>query len=289
MTRRRQLLQGVVGTLSVFGGLRWGNLVVPATAQTDNPATADSNASSDSDGSSSATNEGTPTGLPGYTVGQIYLRYEEHVGITTFIEVENEAAQNNERVQLKADAYSPDETLGTDERWKDVPATFERRLKLRLGNVFDLYNAVDNISEFVIRGRVADGEYAVLATFSGSALRAGIENDGPATPDGGADAAVEVRPETTDTGETDQTGGSQPADGNDETTDTTSEPTTDETATEEATDTAGDETPTPGNQTGVDVSNPDDVVDVGTGGDNGGDNGSGGGLLESLSFGLFGG
>ena len=197
MTSRRQLLRGVAGTLSVFGGLRWGGLVALADAQSNDTTASDSDVSGGDDGSSSADNEGNPSGLPGYTVGQIYLRYEEHVGITTFVELENEAEQNSERVQLKADAFGGDNTLGTDDTWQDVPAPLERTIKLRLDNVFDLYNAVDNISEFVIRGRVPDGEYAVLAAFSGRALRDGIETDGPATPDGGSDAADDVHPAPT--------------------------------------------------------------------------------------------
>jgi len=294
MTSRRQLLRGVAGTLSVFGGLRWGDFVAPADAQSNDATASDSDASGDGDGSSSADNEGDSGGLPGYTVGQIYLRYEEHVGITTFIELENESEQNTERVRLKADAFSANDTLGTDNTWKDIPATFERTAKLRLDNVFDLYNAVDNISEFVIRGRVPDGEYAVLAAFSGRAFRKGIENDGPATPDGGADAAVEVQPETTDeaTNGDSQTSDAETAEGGESDEATADESTASDTGTE----------PTdPTNQTGVDVSNPEDVVDVGGagddegesndgGGDDSGDNESGGGgLLETLSFGVFGG
>ena len=299
MTSRRQLLRGVAGTLSVFGGLRWGGLVALADAQSNDTTASDSDASGGDDGSSSADNEGNPSGLPGYTVGQIYLRYEEHVGITTFVELENEAEQNSERVQLKADAFGGDNTLGTDDTWQDVPAPLERTIKLRLDNVFDLYNAVDNISEFVIRGRVPDGEYAVLAAFSGRALRDGIETDGPATPDGGADAAVEVQPETTDGASNDggQTSNTETADGSE----------SDETPADESTASDADTEPSdPGDQTDVDVSNPDDVVDVGGAGgddaegndgggndggsDDGGDNESGGGgLLESLSVGVFGG
>ena len=299
MTSRRQLLRGVAGTLSVFGGLRWGGLVALADAQSNDTTASDSDASSGDDGSSSADNEGNPSGLPGYTVGQIYLRYEEHVGITTFVELENEAEQNSERVQLKADAFGGDNTLGTDDTWQDVPAPFERTIKLRLDNVFDLYNAVDNISEFVIRGRVPDGEYAVLAAFSGRALRDGIETDGPATPDAGADAAVQLPPgtpagashggrptrnsETADGRESDRgAAGEAPASG------------------------AGSQSSDHGDQTYFARGNPDDVVDVGGAGgddgegndgggndggsDDGGDNESGGGgLLESLSVGVFGG
>ncbi|RJX44172.1 hypothetical protein DM826_03605 [Halonotius aquaticus] len=294
MTSRRQLLRGVAGTLSVFGGLRWGGLVAPADAQSNDETASDSDASGD-DGSSSADNEDDPSGLPGYTVGQIYLRYEEHVGITTFVELENESEQNNERVRLKADAVSANDTLGTDDTWKDIPATFERTIKLRLDNVFDLYNAVDNISEFVIRGRVPNGEYTVLAAFSGRAFRKGIEKDGPATPDGGADAAVEVQPETTD--EANNNGG-QSGDAETAGESGSDEPTADESTASDA----GTEPTDPTNQTGVDVSNPDDVVDIGGaggddggsndgGGDDGGDNesGGGGGLLETLSFRVFGG
>lgn len=279
MTRRRQLLRGVVGTLSVFGGLRWGGLVAPADAQSSDTGASDSDASGDSDNGSDADDEDDPTGLPGYTVGQIYLRYEEHVGITTFIELENDGEQHGERVKLKADAASPNTTLGTDDTWQKIPATFERTVKLRLDNVFDLYNAIDNISEFVIRGRLPDGEYAVLAAFSGRAFRKGIETDGPATPDGGADAAVEVQPETSES-EPD----TEPADGGD------ADTTTDDTSTEPAPTEPGDVTPDPRNQTGVDVSDPEDVVNVGRGDDDSENNDSGGGgLLESLSFGVFGG
>ena len=101
MTSRRQLLRGVAGISSVVGGLRWGGLVAPTDAQASETAS-ESDASGDSDESSDA-DEGDPTGLPGYTVGQIYLRYEEHVGITTFVEVENQT-ESGERVYLKADA-----------------------------------------------------------------------------------------------------------------------------------------------------------------------------------------
>jgi len=164
MTSRRQLLRGVAGTLSVFGGLRWSGLVALADAQSNEETASDSDASDDG-GASSATSEGDQSGLPGYAVGQIYLRYEEHVGITTFVELENEAKQNSERVQLEADAVSANDTLGTDNTWADIPATFERTAKLRLDNVFDLYNAVDNISKFVIRGRVPRGVRGACGVF----------------------------------------------------------------------------------------------------------------------------
>mgnify|MGYP005843364599 CR=1 FL=1 len=312
MTSRRQLLRGVAGSLSVFGGLRWGGLVAPADAQTDETVS-DSNASDDSDrDEASDDDEGDPTGLPGYTVGQIYLRYEEHVGITTFVELENQTEQNRERVRLKADAYGPNETMGSDQTWKGIPASFERAVKLRIDNVFDLYNAVDNVTEFVIRGRVPGGESDVIAAFSGSRFREGIETDGPTKPDGGTDAAVEVQQETAsdaagdettaggETDETTQAGGETAGDD-------------DDTATDEGTgtETAGDEGD-PTDQTGVDVSNPEDVVSTGDdsenddgGGNDGGDDSDndgggnaedndggddgGGGLLQSLSFGLLGG
>jgi len=256
MTSRRQLLRGVAGTLSVFGGLRWGGLVAPADAQSNDATASDSDASGDDDDSSDA-DEDDPTGLPGYTVGQIYLRYEEHVGITTFVELENESEDNEERVRLEADARGPNETLGTDETWKDVPSTFERSVKLRIDNVFDLYNAVDNIREFVIRGRVPDGESDVIAVLSGGRFRKGIESDGPTKPDGGTDAAVEVQRE----GEAgDATAGDTETTADDESDETTEE--SDESASDDetGTDTAGSNGVDPANQTGVDVSNPDDVV-----------------------------
>jgi len=292
MTSRRQLLHGVVGSLSVFGGLRWGGLVAPADAQA-NETASDSDASGDGEESSDA-DEDDPTGLPGYTVGQIYLRYEEHVGITTFVELENQGEDNDERVRLKADAYGPNETMGTDQAWKDIPPPSEQTIKLRLDNVFDLYNAVDNVTEFVIRGRVPDGESDVIAAFSGSRFRNGIESDGPTKPDGGTDAAVEVQ---RDTGGGNTAGDDETtADGeSDETTEESDETTTDETT---GTETAGDGAIDPSNQTGVDVSNPEDVVSTGGDGESdggtdggGGDNETdgGGGLLQSLSFGLLGG
>src|SRR6056297_762583 len=292
MTSRRQLLHGVVGTLSMFGGLRWGGLVAPADAQA-NETASDSDASGDGEESSDA-DEDDPTGLPGYTVGQIYLRYEEHVGITTFVELENKGEDNDERVRLKADAYGPNETMGTDQTWKDIPSSFERSVKLRIDNVFDLYNAVDNVTEFVIRGRVPDGESDVIAVFSGSRFRNGIESDGPTKPDGGTDAAVEVQ---RDTGGGNTAGDDETtADGeSDEPTEESDETTTDETT---ETETAGDGAIDPTNQTGVDVSNPEDVVSTGGDGESdggsdggGGDNETdgGGGLLQSLSFGLLGG
>jgi hypothetical protein len=290
MTSRRQLLRGVAGTLSVFGGLRWGGLVAPADAQA-NETASDSDASGD-DAESSDADEGDPTGLPGYTVGQIYLRYEEHVGITTFVELENQNESNEERVRLEADAYGPNDTLGTDGTWEDIPAPFEQAVKLRIDNVFDLYNAVDNVTELVIRGRVPDGETDVIAAFSGSRFQKGIESDGPTEPDGGTDAAVEVQE-----GETgDATAGDTETAADDET-EQSGDTTSDEGA---GTDTASGVDPA--NQTGVDVSNPEDVVSTGDDGesdgggdggtnDDGGDNesGGGGGLLESLSFGVFGG
>lgn len=291
MTSRRQLLRGVAGTLSVFGGLRWGGLVVPADAQA-NETASDSDASGDGDDSSDA-DEGDPTGLPGYTVGQIYLRYEEHVGITTFVELENQSEDNDERVRLKADAYGPNSTLGTDQTWEDIPAPFERSVKLRIDNVFDLYNAVENVRELVIRGRVPDGETEVIAAFSGSRFRKGIESDGPTEPDGGTDAAVEVQRE----GEAgDATAGNTETTADAETDNTTQE--SDETAPNDETgaDAASPNEVDPANQTGVDVSNPEDVVstgddggDGGTAGDGGDNETGGGGLLESLSFGVFGG
>jgi len=303
MTSRRQLLRGVAGTLSVFGGLRWGGLVAPADAQA-NETASDSDASGDGDVADA--DEDDPTGLPGYTVGQIYLRYEEHVGITTFVELENEHEDNEERVRLEADARGPNETLGTDGTWEDIPSTFERTVKLRIDNVFDLYNAVDNVTELVIRGRVPDGETDVIAAFSGSRFRKGIESDGPTEPDGGTDAAVEVQQE----GETgDATAGDTEPSADDETDETTEE--SDETEAsgettpddETGADTASPNEVDPANQTGVDVSNPEDVVSAGgddgesddgetsdDGSDSDGDdNESGGGLLESLSFGVFGG
>jgi len=297
MTSRRQLLRGVAGTFSVVGGLRWGGLVASADAQA-NETASDSNASGD-DTESSDDDEGDPTGIPGYTVGQIYLRYEEHVGITTFVELKNQSDGNGERVQLEADAYGPNETMGTDQTWKDIPSSFERSVKLRIDNVFDLYNAVDNVTEFVIRGRVPDGENDVIAVFSGSRFREGIETDGPTKPDGGTDAAVEVQQGT----ETDDAAGdSETAAGDETTADGETGGTTEEsgeTTTDETTgaETAGDRASDPANQTGVDVSNPEDVVSTdggesddgadGGGGDNETD--GGGGLLQSLSFGLLGG
>ena len=291
MTSRRQLLRGVAGTFSVVGGLRWGGLVAPADAQSSETAS-ESDASGDDEESSDA-DEGDPTGLPGYTVGQIYLRYEEHVGITTFVELENQTEENRERVQLEADARGPDETMGTDTTWETVPATFDQSIKLRIDNVFDLYNAVDNVTELVIRGRVPDGESDVIAAFSGSRFRTGIESDGPTKPDGGTDAAVEVQQVGADNDPTKTPTASEDNTASDDS--NTGEQTGAAEGQNTTADTAG-ETDTPG------VDDPSDVVDVGTGGeetdgeetaeDSGGgtaEDDGGGGLLETLSFGIFGG
>ena len=299
MTSRRQLLRGVAGSLSVFGGLRWGGLVAPADAQANEPAS-DSNASDDDNDSSDA-DEGDPTGLPGYTVSQIYLRYEEHVGITTFVELENQGERNHERVQLETDARGPNETMGSDQTWENIPITFTRSVKLRIDNVFELYNAVDNITEFVIRGRLPGGESDVIAVFSGSRFQTGIETDGPTKPDGGTDAAVTVQQETeTDGAAADETTANGDTDdttqSGDETTGGDEETAADETTGTETADDEGD----PADQPGVDISNPEDVVSAG-GNDEGDTEGSdddggeddesdgGGGLLQSLSFGLLGG
>ena len=139
MTSRRQLLRGVAGISSVVGGLRWGGLVAPTDAQASETAS-ESDASGDSDESSDA-DEGDPTGLPDYTVGQISLRYEEHVGITTFVEVENQT-ESGERVYLTAAAPGPAATPATDKTLETLPTTFDQSFKLPIHNFLDLYNAV---------------------------------------------------------------------------------------------------------------------------------------------------
>ena len=292
MTGRGRRLRGVAGISSRGGGLRWGGLVAPNGAEASGSGS-ESHASGDSDGSTDA-GEGDPTGLPGYTVGQIYLRYEEHVGITTFVEVENQT-ESGERVYLKADARGPDDTLGTDKTWETIPATFDQSVKLRIDNVFDLYNAVDNITELVIYGRVPDGKNGVIAAFSGSRFQTGIESDGPTKPDGGTDAAVRVQQEGANNDPT-----KTPTDSGDNTASEDSN-TGEQTGAAEGQNTTADtagETDTPG------VDDPSEVVDVGTGGEETADGGttaendggsttaendSGGGLLETLSFGIFGG
>ncbi|TQQ82657.1 hypothetical protein EGH24_04195 [Halonotius terrestris] len=223
MTGRRELLFGVAGSLSVAGCLGSVSGVERGLSQADSGSTTDSEADgvtseSENEGTDSDTAEGPPKGLPNFTVENIELNYASHVGITTLITIKNETDHGSKTAHLVAEAHDGDGVLGSASCWDDIP-TLTRPVELRIENIFDLYGNLGSISEFVIKGRVPEGEYGVIKSFSGSGFRDEVGVEDVSEDDGEVEVDVESGDETEDdsaggdaTNET-ETDGSESGDG----------------------------------------------------------------------------
>lgn len=189
MTNRRRLLRGLVSSIAVAAGLGSEYDQDLVAAQSEAPADDEDPPPEESDSSEPV------SGLPGFELTDVELRYEPHVGITTLISLKNEEHGEFDRVRIVTDAYDNGTVVGEDAAWETIPAPLERSVKLRIDNIFELYGAVGSIDEFIIEGRVRDGVYEELERFTGEEFRDAIEFDGTVPPD---EAEVEVEEDDED-------------------------------------------------------------------------------------------
>lgn len=192
MTDRRRLLRGMVSSIAVAAGL--GSVaddeIVAAQAEPADGSAENGN----TEETAEETNE-TVSGVPGFAVTDVELRYEPHVGITTLVHLKNEAQPEYDTVRLITDAYDDGTVVGEDSAWETIPAPLERSVKLRIDNIFELVGVIGSVDEFVIEGRVPDGTFEELERFSGEAFREEIDFDGTVPPE---EAEVEVEEEDED-------------------------------------------------------------------------------------------
>jgi hypothetical protein len=219
MTGRRELLFGVAGSLSVAGCL--GSVgtergLAQATTDDGDADPIDPDSASDSESTDEAdadtetdadTEADPPKGLPGFRVENIELSYASHVGITTLITITSESGEGTQTAHLVTEAKQTDGLLGEVSAWEDIP-TLTRPVELRMENIFDLYGNLGSISEFVIKGRVPDGEYGEIKSFSGSTFRDRVGVEDAAETDTDTDVEVDVESPEDDESDGGNDGGS---------------------------------------------------------------------------------
>jgi len=114
--------------------------------------------------------------LPNITVGSINLTYGFSSGLRARIQLTNEAEEETQSVYTQIEAYGDDGSIGSDSTWEDLAAGFSSEVDLNIESIGSLSDYdIDDVTEFVITGRLRGGESETIETFSGEALRERVD------------------------------------------------------------------------------------------------------------------
>ena len=177
MTSRRELLLGVAASLSVAGCLGSDSDTTDEQDVIKTELDADNVGNAEEQGSDTSEQETTTDDsddeesdpLPGFSIQDIELSYYKHLGIITLLRIKNESSDS--KFEMKTEAHVPDEMITEAERWEEIPTSLEYPLEVQNDDIWALRNNIGRVTEFVIKGRVADGEFGVVRSFSGSEFR----------------------------------------------------------------------------------------------------------------------
>lgn len=224
MTSRRELLLGVAASLSVAGCLGSDSDTTDEQDVIKTELDADDVGNAEEQGSDTTEQEATNDDsgeesdpLPGFSIQDIELSYYKHLGIITLLRIKNESSDS--KFEMKTEAYVPDEMITEAERWEEIPTSLEYPLEVQNDDIWALRNNIGRVTEFVIKGRVPDGEFGVVRSFSGSEFRerVGVEAN-PEDPEVSVeaepaeDSSQQAESEQTPETDTDQSAGDDATD-----------------------------------------------------------------------------
>ncbi|TQQ83458.1 hypothetical protein EGH24_01290 [Halonotius terrestris] len=116
---------------------------------------------------------------PNLRVESIALSYGFSSGLSADIVVRNtlESGSGIKRVNVLIEAYSGDELLADDNTWEDIQSELTRDFELSLESISESADdSIDDVTEFVVQGKQADGPYNEVTTLSGDELRTRVDN-----------------------------------------------------------------------------------------------------------------
>lgn len=174
MVNRRKLVQitGTVGVLTTLAGCGGSNPNAgQENQQEENPRNEDEQ----------ETEKETTSGgfAPNLRMENVSLSYGFSSGLGADIVIRNTLESGNGiiRTNIRIEAYSDGDLLGADDAWRDIQSELTSDYELEIETVSESADSsIDDVTEFVIRGKVTDGEYNSITTISGSELRERINN-----------------------------------------------------------------------------------------------------------------
>jgi hypothetical protein len=167
MIRRRQLL----GSLAAVGGT-----VAVAGCSGSGEPTEESQANESEPGSE--TDESDADELPGISVDEITFSYGFSSGLSTQIQLRNEAEEGTASVYTRIEAFDGDQPIGEDSTWTEMRAGFSGEANLNIESIGSLSEyEIDDVSEVIISARLQDGEESEIESLTGDTLRERVDTD----------------------------------------------------------------------------------------------------------------
>ena len=137
----------------------------------DSDAETASDTEPDSDAeTASETEDGQPLG--DISIGEIKLSYGFSNGLHAKVDLSNEAEEGTTSVFTKIEAFGGENSLGSDSTWADIAAGFSSQTDMTIESIGSLSeHEIDDVTEFVISGRLKGGETVEIESLTGEALR----------------------------------------------------------------------------------------------------------------------
>ena len=116
--------------------------------------------------------------LPEVSVDEIRLSYGFSTGVRARIQLTNEAEEGTKSVYTRIEAFDGDQSIGDDSTWTDIAAGFSKQADITIESIGSLSEyEIDDVSEFVISGRLRDDEEGEIESLTGDELRERVETD----------------------------------------------------------------------------------------------------------------
>jgi len=111
-------------------------------------------------------------GLQGLSVDDITLTYNFSSGLQTEIALRNETGLETASVHITVEAYSGDQLVDDASQWEDFSAGYLSDIELTLSAIGALEDHdIDDITEFVVTGRLEGEETVEIERLDGDTLR----------------------------------------------------------------------------------------------------------------------
>ena len=179
MIGRRRLLAsfGAIGGTILLAGCSGSGEPDDTSAEADAESESGSDTGSDSEPESDAettseTEEEEEQPLGDISIGEIKLSYGFSNGLHAKVDLSNEAEEGTTSVFTKIEAFGGENSLGSDSTWADIAAGFSSQSDMTIESIGSLSeHEIDDVTEFVISGRLKGGETVEIESLTGEALR----------------------------------------------------------------------------------------------------------------------
>ena len=176
MIDRRRLLAsiGAIGGTVALAGCSGSGEPDDASGEVDAGSEPESEPKSDAE-TSSETEEKKQL-LGDVSIGEIRLTYGFSTGLRARIDLSNEAEEGTKSVFTKVEAFDGEKSLGTDSTWADIAAGFSSQSDMTIESIGSLSEYdLDDITEFVISGRLKGSDTVEIESLTGETLRERVD------------------------------------------------------------------------------------------------------------------